>query len=210
MTSISVLYFCSSQQSKVKFHFIGLKCASCGGYNTTQNIKTRNFTFSNSNGTNGNNFLHVHGWQSLDEFISSSLNLQRIHRHRLDEHLPDETEVTMKNSKKKKEKEKRESFQNTKKLFLLTMNLFCFTMRIPTIGKPEKKEIETIKRYTRILIFNHKWHFNYWPWTNRRNSFRNSLESLAWNESHSQKESEYAGILNGISDKTKLHFALIT
>ncbi|XP_031623134.1 RING finger and CHY zinc finger domain-containing protein 1 [Contarinia nasturtii] len=43
--------FCNDcfKQSTVKFHFIGLKCANCGGYNTTKNIKTaRTFSFSST------------------------------------------------------------------------------------------------------------------------------------------------------------------
>lgn len=40
----------SQQQSTVKFHFIGLKCANCGGYNTTKNIKSRSFTFPSTKG----------------------------------------------------------------------------------------------------------------------------------------------------------------
>lgn len=42
--------FAFPQQSTVKFHFIGLKCANCGGYNTTKNIKTRSFSFSSTKG----------------------------------------------------------------------------------------------------------------------------------------------------------------
>lgn len=43
---------CVFQQSTVKFHFIGLKCAHCGGYNTTKNIKPRSFSFSSTKGDN--------------------------------------------------------------------------------------------------------------------------------------------------------------
>lgn len=38
------------QQSSVKFHFVGLKCGFCGGYNTSQNMKKRTWTLSNSKG----------------------------------------------------------------------------------------------------------------------------------------------------------------
>lgn len=37
-----------NQQSTVKFHFVGLKCGNCGGYNTSQNIQKR--TWTNSKG----------------------------------------------------------------------------------------------------------------------------------------------------------------
>lgn len=35
--------FCNDchEQSKAQFHFVGLKCQHCGGYNTTQDVKRR-------------------------------------------------------------------------------------------------------------------------------------------------------------------------
>lgn len=44
----NVNIFCNDccKQSTAKFHFVGLKCSFCGGYNTSQNIKKRSWSLS--------------------------------------------------------------------------------------------------------------------------------------------------------------------
>lgn len=73
------------QQSTVKFHFIGLKCACCGGYNTTKNIKSRTFSFPSSKGNHESVDLYLKAkyFQSICfSFIyRQSINVCMIFNH---------------------------------------------------------------------------------------------------------------------------------